>query len=86
MKKEISPSIIVAAIAVVVLIIGFLAFRTFFQNPYISPNSAAAKKAYADNRARDAAMYQRLGRGGAGRVPGAVGSATQGQQPASGGN
>jgi hypothetical protein len=63
MKKEIHPGLIAGAVGVVILIMGFLAYKMFFQDTSASPNSEADKKAYAENRKRDAEIYQRT-RGG----------------------
>ncbi len=48
MKKNISPGIIVGLVTVVVLIIGFFAYKTFFTSPDASDTSPAAKAAVAE--------------------------------------
>ncbi len=59
MKKEVSPGVIGGIIAVVVIIIGILAFKTFSQNTDVSPGSPSDIKKYQEGRARDAEIYQR---------------------------
>lgn len=63
MKKEVSPGMIAGIVAVIVLVIGFVAFKMFFQRTDVSPGSEADIKAYQQNRAKDAEIYQRT-RGG----------------------
>ncbi len=58
MKKEVSPAVIGGIVAVLVIIIGYIAFRTFGQDPTVSPNSPADIKKFQEGRARDAAIYQ----------------------------
>lgn len=74
MKKEINPLIIIGGIAVVVIVLGFFAFKMFFTNPNDTPmtEGSALQKEFEASQ-QQSATYQRLGgrggRGGSGRTP-----------------
>ena len=56
MKQSIPPGAVIAAIVVVVLIIGFVAYRNLFPNPNVSPDSAVAKQQYDAARSNSAIL------------------------------
>lgn len=72
MKKEINPSIIIAGIAAVIGIIGFVAFRMFFKSPNDTPmvEGSTLQKTFETSQ-QESASFKRLGgrggRGGSGR-------------------
>jgi hypothetical protein len=64
MKNSLSPGVAIGAIVVVVLLLGFFAYKTFFSASDASPNSEAAKKEYDQTRA-NSAINQHMSGGGA---------------------
>lgn len=65
MKKEIPPGMIIAVLAVIVLVIGFFAFRTFFSNPNYTPLDDPEKmKEYQAAKQKSAQNWQQATRGG----------------------
>jgi hypothetical protein len=60
-EKNVSPGVFIAIIAVVLVVVGVVAYRTFFTDPNYTPiKGAAAEKAYDEGRARDREMYTRM--------------------------
>ncbi len=85
MKNSVSPAVAIGLIAVVVVVVGFLAVKFLFPNPNASPDSEAAKKQYEETHA-NSVITQHMQRGNAAGVPtgqpaqnnrGAYGSAPQ---------
>jgi hypothetical protein len=68
MKNTVSPGVAIGIIVVVVLVLGFVAYRTLFPNTNASPDSAEAKKQYEEIHARSA-IHQQMGGGGGGASP-----------------
>lgn len=54
LKQNIPPGVMIAAIALVVLIIGFVAFRTLFKDPNINPATAEDIKQMDEAKAKSA--------------------------------
>lgn len=86
MKKEVSPAVIGGIIAVLVVVIGFIAFRTFGQNPNVSPNSTADIKKYQEGRARDAEIYQQTRGSLSPKMKAMMGNTSTTNPPATNGN
>ena len=62
MKKEIPPGAIAAVVVVVVLLAGFVAYKTFFTDPnYAPPVTPEREKQIATQRA-NSPIAQRMGR------------------------
>jgi hypothetical protein len=61
LKQSVSPGILAAILVVVLAVIGFFAYRTFFVDPNYTPiKGEQAEKAYNQSRANDREMYQRM--------------------------
>ena len=54
MQASVSPKVAAAIVVVVLLVIGFVAYKTLFPNVSVSPNSPAAMKEYNDIHANSA--------------------------------
>jgi hypothetical protein len=66
-KQNVSPVIFAVILVVVLAVVGFFAYRTFFTDPNYTPiKGAAAEKAYDQGRAKDREMYQRMRSGNKG--------------------
>lgn len=59
MKKEIPPAVIIGAVVVVVLLIGFVAFKTFFKDPNYTPDSAEDRKRMEQSRSSQMEAMQK---------------------------
>jgi hypothetical protein len=63
-KQNVSPGIFAAIIVVVLAVIGVVAYRTFFGNPYATPLQGDANmKAFQEMQARSA-IHQHMNEGG----------------------
>ncbi|HZT42868.1 MAG TPA: hypothetical protein VFA07_11940 [Chthonomonadaceae bacterium] len=54
MNSSVSPKVAITIVIVVLLVIGFVAYKTLFPNATASPNSPAAMKEYNDIHANSA--------------------------------
>lgn len=59
MKKNIGPGVLIAAAAIVIGIVGFFAFKTFFTDPNDTPlKGAEGEKKYSEQRRGQAQRMQ----------------------------
>lgn len=66
MQSSVSPKVAVAIVVVVLLVVGFVAYRTLFPNTTSSPNSPSAMKEYNDIHANSAIHQNQQGGNGHG--------------------
>ena len=89
MKREVSPLIVIGIVAVIVLVVGFVAYKSLFSNPGASPNSDAARKQYEEVHAKSAIHQNMSGSAIQSQIQGsrgAYGHTGGSQAPATGGN
>ncbi|MDX1931126.1 MAG: hypothetical protein SFU56_00830 [Capsulimonadales bacterium] len=70
MKKEIHPGVIIGAIVVILGVVGFFAFKTFFTDPNYTPlQGAEGQRKYIERRSKDAEIYKKIQQQQAAGVP-----------------